>query len=133
MAVNGFPLDVAETNKQISELQERVDWVDNAILPFIPPTPKQKGVDVTKVFKMNGDYTKAVEDWFGDDINIVDGAFCRIEWHPINLNSSVQVNKWLLANGWQPTEWNYQKDKRGKEIKDGRGNKIKTSPKLTDD
>lgn len=131
MAENGFPLDVEETNKQISQLQERIDWVDQAVLPFIPPKPKQKGVAVTKVFKMNGDYTKAVVDWFGEDVDKVDGAFCRVEWEPINLASSVQVNKWLLANGWQPTEWNYQKDKRGKEIKDGFGNKIKTSPKLS--
>lgn len=133
MGENGFPLDVKETNKQISQLQERIDWVDNAILPFIPPKPKQKGVTVTKIFLMNGSYAKNVIDWYGDDVEQVDGEFCRIEWEPINLGSSQQVNKWLLANGWQPTEWNYQKDKRGKEIKDSRGNKIKTSPKLTDD
>lgn len=133
MGQNGFPLDVKETNKQISQLQERIDWVDAAVLPFIPPKPKQKGVDVTKVFKMNGDYTKAVIDWFGDDVDMVEGSFCRVEWEPINLGSPLQVNKWLLANGWQPTEWNYKKDKRGKEIKDSFGNKIKTGPKLTDD
>lgn len=131
MEQNGFPLDVDEANRQIAALQERVDWVDRAVLPFIPPKPKQKGTVVTKIFKMNGDYTKQVEDWRqGED---VDGEFCRIEWEPINLNSSQQVNKWLLANGWQPTEWNYQKDKRNKDIKDAYGNKIKTSPKLTDD
>ena len=133
MAENGFPLDVKETNKQISQLQERIDWVDSAVLPFIPPKPKKKGVEVTKVFKMNGDYTKAVIDWFGDDVDMVEGSFCRVEWEPINLGSPVQVNKWLLANGWQPTEWNYKKDKRGKEVKDSFGNKIKTGPKLTDD
>jgi len=131
MADNGFPIDVEECNKQVSQLQERIDWVDAAVLPFIPPKPKQKGVDVTKVFKMNGDYTKSVIDWYGDEVDVVDGAFCRVEWNPINLASAVQVNKWLLDNGWQPTEWNYQKDKRGKEIKDGFGNKIKTSPKLS--
>lgn len=131
MANNGFPLDLEEANKQIAQLQERVDWVDKAVLPFIPPKPKQKGTVVTKVFKMNGEYTKQVEDWRqGEEI---DGEFCRIEWEPINLNSAPQVNAWLLANGWQPTEWNYKKDKRGKEIKDEFGRKIKTSPKLTDD
>lgn len=132
MEQNGFPLDVAECNKQISQLQERVDWVDGAVLPFIPPKPKQKGTTVTKIFKMNGSYTKAVEDWCGSDVEQVDGEFCRIEWHPINLGSSKQVNEWLLANGWQPTEWNYKKV-NGKEIKDAYGNKIKTSPKLSMD
>lgn len=131
MEQNGFPLDVEETNRQIVALQERTDWVDSAILPFIPPKPIQKGTVVTKIFKMNGEYTKQVEEW-RDGVD-VDGEFCRVEYQPINLNSSKQVNEWLLANGWQPTEWNYQKDKRSKEIKDSRGNKIKTSPKLTAD
>lgn len=133
MAQNGFPLDVEETNKQISQLQERIDWVDKAVNPFIMPKPKQKGVDVNKVFKMNGDYTNMVHAWFGEDVDKVEGAFCRVEWEPINLGSPVQVNKWLLANGWKPTQWNYKKDKRGKEVKDQYGNKIKTSPKLSDD
>lgn len=150
MEDNGFPLDKEECQRQIDALQERIDWVDQAVLPFIPPTPKIKGTVVTKIFKMNGEYTKQVKDWMQEcwdewlatepttvptncAMPDVDGEFCRIEWEPINLNSSVQVNRWLLANGWQPKEWNYKKDKRGKEIKDSQGNKIKTSPKLTNE
>lgn len=131
MEQNGFPLDVEECNRQIAALQERIDWVDKAVLPFIPPKPKQYGTTVTKIFKMNGDYTKQVQDWREDED--VDGEFCRITWEPINLNSSPQVNAFLLANGWQPTEWNYKKDKRGKDMKDHMGNKIKTSPKLSNE
>lgn len=131
MEENGFPLDKEECQRQIDALQERIDWVNDAVLPFIPPHPKMKGAPVTKIFKMNGEYTKQVEDWRnGEDI---DGEFCRIEWVPINLNSSTQVNRWLLKNGWKPKEWNFKKDSRGKEIKDSFGNKIKTSPKLTDE
>lgn len=136
MADNGFPLDTVECDRQIAALQERIAWVDKAVHPFIPPKAKQYGTPVTKIFKMNGDYTKQVLDWgivsFDNKID-VDGEFCRVKWEPVNLNSSVQVNKWLLDNGWQPTEWNYKKDKRGKDLKDQYGNKIKTSPKLTDD
>lgn len=144
MEQNGFPLDVEETNKQIGQLQERVDWVDTAVTALIPPKPVQKGTVVTKIFKMNGDYTKQVTDWYEEfepqyyEATIrsgfeVDGEFCRVEYKPINLGSPLQVNAWLLANGWEPTEWNYKKDKRGKDIKDQYGNKIKTSPKITED
>lgn len=136
MEDNGFPLDVEECNKQITQLQERVDWVDKAVVHLIPPTPKQKGTVVEKLFKLNGSYTKQVTDWAEENdvpVEYVDGPFCRIDFIPINLDSHVQVNKWLLDNGWIPTEWNYKKDKRGKEIKDSQGNKIKTSPKITDD
>lgn len=136
MEANGFPLDVTECNKQIDELQERIDWVDEAILPLIPPSPKQDKTTITKVFKINGDYTKQIYDWLGEEPEpnlTVGGAFNRIEFVPINLSSHVQVNKWLLANGWKPKTWNYKKDKSGKEVKDFYGNKIKTSPKLTEE
>jgi len=130
MELNGFPLDLVETNKQIGQLQERVDWVDKAVIALIPPKPVQKGTVVAKIFKMNGDYTKQVEDWReGLD---VDGEFCRIEYKPINLASPVQVNTWLLANGWIPLEWNYKKV-NGRDIRDERGKKIPTSPKITDE
>lgn len=184
MEQNGFPLDVEETNKQIGQLQERVDWVDTAVIALIPPKPVQYGTTVTKIFKMNGDYTKQVLDWFPErnsakclmcqdeivsthghdfvtcscgNISIdggneyhrrsfktekwrntsstpenVEGSFCRIAYKPINLGSPVQVNKWLLDNGWVPTEWNCKKV-NGKDVKDQYGNKIKTSPKITDD
>lgn len=136
MEANGFPLDQAECHKQIDQLQERVNWVDEAILPLIPPKSMQKGTTVTKVYKINGDYTKQVLDWLGEEtepnLDIV-GTFNRIEFVPINLDSSKQVNEWLLANGWKPKTWNYKKDKSGKEIKDYYGNKIKTSPKLTEE
>lgn len=133
MQNNGFPLDQAETNKQIAALQERVDWVDEAVVALIPPKPKQYGTDVTKVFKMNGEYTKQVQDWRTENNQgDVDGEFCRITYEAINLNSSKQVNEWLLANGWVPIEWNYKKV-NGREVRDHNGDKIPTSPKITDE
>lgn len=139
MEQNGFPLNVTECNLQIDQLQERIDWVDKNILPLIPPKPKQLGTTITKVYKVNGDYTKQVEDWLVAthaplcSSELVAGPFNRIEFIPINLDSSKQVTEWLLSNGWQPKEWNYKKDKAGKELKDYYGNKLKTSPKLTED
>lgn len=135
MAENGFPLDKAEAHAQIAELTRRIEETEATILPLIPAKPKAKGTTVTKLFKLNGEHTAQVLKWKEEnDVTAdVDGQFTRIEWNPINLNSPVQVNNWLLKNGWQPKEWNYKKDKRGKEIRDAQGNKIKTSPKLTDE
>jgi len=138
MEGNGFPLDIKEAERQTDELQAKVDAADKDVLPLIPPKPKQVGTTVTKVYKINGDYTKQVLDWIcGAEAGVadvqVDGSFNRIEFIPINLDSSKQVNEWLLDNGWKPKTWNYKKDKAGKEIKDYYGNKIKTSPKLTEE
>ena len=58
--------------------------------------------------------------------------FYRIEFKDVNLNSSDDVKNYLLSVGWKPTEWNY-KQKNGRDVYDDRGEKIKTSPKLTED
>lgn len=55
---------------------------------------------------------------------LVQGPFCRISWHPINLNSHEQIKSYLLGQGWVPTEFNTKKV--GRET-------IQTSPKLTED
>ena len=62
----------------------------------------------------------------------VEGPFCRLKWEPINLNSSDQVNEYLLSVGWQPDEWNYKTDRNGRPEYDEQGQKIPTSPKLTE-
>lgn len=133
MSLGGFTFDKEEAIKQVADLQERIDWCDQAILPLIPPTAKKLGTEVTKLYKINGEYVKAVADYWGPDVCNVEGPYSRVEWVNINLDSPKQVMKWLDKNGWVPTEWNYKKDKAGKEIKDREGNKIKTSPKLSED
>ena len=52
----------------------------------------------------------------------IGGPFTRINYEPINLDSPDQVKKYLLEQGWKPTQWNYSKK-----------TKERTSPKLTED
>jgi DNA polymerase I-like protein with 3'-5' exonuclease and polymerase domains len=141
MEKNGFPLDKDECHKQISHLQERMDWVDSYAVPSIPARIKPKGATVEKIYKLNGQYTKQVSDWireiYGDSTDtetesLVAGCFCRIEYTPINLGSDKQVKEWLLKNGWQPREWNYKKV-NGREVRNAFGDRVKTSPKITDE
>lgn len=63
----------------------------------------------------------------------ISGPFTRLSWSPINLNSSAQVKSYLLNHGWVPTEYNYKKDSNGRDLYDENGEKIKSSPKLTED
>jgi len=55
---------------------------------------------------------------------LVEGPFCRIRYEKINLNSHDQIKKYLLGQGWKPTEWNVKKEN---------GKNVQTSPKLTED
>lgn len=53
----------------------------------------------------------------------VEGPFCRISWHHINLNSHDQTKAYLLSKGWVPDEYNVKKEN---------GKTVQTSPKLTE-
>jgi DNA polymerase I-like protein with 3'-5' exonuclease and polymerase domains len=63
---------------------------------------------------------------------LVSGPFCKVTWVPLNLDSDKQVKEFLYTQGWQPTAWNYQKDRAGRKVKEN-GQYVKTSPKLTED
>lgn len=54
------------------------------------------------------------------------GPFTKIAYVPVDLNSSAQVKKVLLAEGWKPTTYNTTTDPVTRK-------KIRTSPKLTED
>ncbi len=127
----GVAFDPAKAYDLVEVLMAEITDIENEVIPQIPVTFKQFGVDV-KPFLKAGGYTKAVRDWY-EQPEIVGGVFCRVEWHKINLNSDVQVKKYLLSQGWRPTTWNFKKGKDGKPERDDSGSKIKTSPKLTED
>lgn len=93
-----------------AELAELTDY----ILPHIPKIITAQGTSVSKPFKINGEYTKAVLDWRGSE-DVV-GPFTRLSYSDCNLNSHQQVKDYLLTQGWVPTEYT-----------------DKGSPKLTED
>jgi len=133
-ARDGVYFDTAAAYRLLTELDGKIASIDERLVPILPKTVKQRGQEVRKPFKISGEYTKMVCDWFTCDITTrhgnageVAGPFSRVEFFDFNLNSDKQVKDYLLDNGWVPTEWNFVKDK---EYKTGYR---RTSPKLTED
>lgn len=133
--LHGVLFDQEAAYELVEELEAEIKKIDDEVLPQIPPKPKQYGsVPVNKPFLKGGGYSKPVVSWYEDNIPDIGGPFTRIEWHTINLNSDEQVKDYLLSQGWRPTQWNYKKDPITKrDMRDDRGNKLKSSPKLTED
>lgn len=102
-------IDLKETIE--TELAELTDY----ILPRIPKLIKPQGEPITKPFKINGQCTKAVDDWNQGQYEI-EGPFTRLLYEEPNLNSHNQIKSYLLSQGWVPTEFT-----------------DKGSPKLTED
>lgn len=121
--INGVGFDLARSVDLVADLDARVRDIDSHMFSSLPCRYKPRGVEVKKPFKVNGQYTKQVLDWFGDshgNFCNVGGPFTRVEAIPLDINSIAQVKDYLLKEGWQPDEWNTDDD----------GNP--TSPKLTE-
>lgn len=119
---NGVKFDINGAVNLCSTLSTLIEDIDTDLLSRVPAKIKAVGATVAKPFKANGERSKRVLDWFsdGDGALAVAGPFTKIAYEPINLNSQTQLKEFLLSEGWEPDEWNY----------DDAGNK--SSPKLTE-
>lgn len=123
--IRGVNFDAKAAKMLIEQLDSRLRDIDSELLSNIPRTWEPVGVEVKRPFKVDGSYSKMVMDWYpcladGAD-RFVAGPFTRIRSVELNLSSHSQVKDFLLGEGWEPTEWNYNDFGE------------RTSPKLTED
>ncbi len=86
-------------------------------------------------FTKYGTYVKYQADWFGiqpedayqedESKDILGGAYCRVEFRPLKLNSVADVKVYLFRLGWIPTQFNV------KILEDN--SRVNTTPKITED
>ena len=123
-ARSGIMFDIKKAKELYETLNNKIKEIDEYLLRFLPKSYIKIGVPVNKPFKIDGTYSKMVTDYY-EDPTIVSGPFSRIKWEEFNINSEPQIKEFLLKNGWEPTEWNYVKEKNG--------TYRRSSPKLTED
>lgn len=91
------------------------------VMPKVPVEAVKK--KPAKPFKMNGELSKAGEDWKlfcenrGLDPNVTVEVQYIKDWEAPNPNSSVQVKNWLFSLGWKPETFVYKRNKETNEIK----------------
>jgi len=98
----------------------------------LPLLVQPKGKPVLSPFVKSGALAKRVISILGKPVS-VGGPFCGVEFVPLNLNSSQQLNAFLYSIGWEPTEFNYKKAKRGGFELNEDGTYVISSPKVTED
>lgn len=115
---------------QLTNWIRRIDAVITPNLPLILEINEQKVAGeykhVSKPFLKSGKYSQSVIDWYANnginpDLSPVCGPFSRISFRYTDLNSGEETKDYLLKQGWEPAEWNYNDD----------GDR--TSPKLSKD
>lgn len=124
---NGVWFEKEKAIQLLKTIRDKRAEIDKQLFEILPDkyVPVYK-TPVNKPYLKNGDYSKAVKDWFkGKDIPKIKGAFTRVGIKKPDLNSTQELKGYLLSNGWKPTEYNIKKEPDG--------SWTKTSPKLTED
>src|SRR5690554_3041708 len=79
---------------------------------------------VLKWIVANGGYNvhtkKHFEDWLEKYPDSVVAEHTKITIEPARMSQHDIVKKYLLSQGWSPTQWNFEKDKDGKFLRDER-------------
>ena len=113
----GWLLDEAYIHKSIKLLTHWIERIDRVLSKYLPLTmdileAKKDGEYnyVRKPFMKSGKYSASVEKHFTDERLLysmcIGGPFSRIAFRPIDLGSAAEVKEWMLAEGWEPAEWN---------------------------
>ena len=138
---HGWLFDLEKAHKCIADLDAMIQKIDDEVLPRVPPVVKGDKSPVKQVRKKDGGYHTNFIKWFEESGiggafrmgSFTGGEFTRVVFEEINLASQNQIKEYLLSVGWEPTEWNYKKNKAGRPMKDEDGKYIKSSAKLTED
>jgi len=112
-----WKVDIEYMHKCVRQLDKWIERIDKAIVPQLPymvevNETKAKGEYgfIRKPFLKSGKPSASVEKWLeetGNTPDVVKGVFSRISFRKIDLNSNAEVKDYLLSQGWEPLEWNY--------------------------
>jgi len=121
----GWLADEPYMRRCVRQLTTWMDRIDRAVEPYLPMIvevgeSKDKGEYgyIKKPFLKSGKYNVHVQRWLdsaypdsGDDgsvpvSRIVGGCFSRVSFRRTDLNSRNEAVDFLLAEGWEPKEWN---------------------------
>lgn len=124
----GWLVDRALLESCLTTLDRWIGRIDRAVAPRLPlitePLETKKGGEygwVRKPFTKSGQYSTSAGNYFGDTVSLVSGPFSRVGFRHVDPDSNQEIKAFLLAQGWEPNEWNSNNE--GK----------RTSPKLSKD
>lgn len=128
----GWLFDLETAYGLVSQLSAQIGDIETVLVPQLP-IKVEAHPTVTKAFTANGELTaiaKRLCTQHGIFNSQITGDFQKVTFTPFKLGSEKDVKAYLLENGWEPTEWNFKKDKYNKPIKNKYGQPERTSPKL---
>lgn len=129
----GWKVDLEKMNMNIRQLSRWIDLIDSVLVPNLPDKleiheTKKNGsyTFVKNPYLRSGAPSQTLARWcalwdIDPDSKPVAGSFSRVSFRKIDLNSNAETKDYLLAEGWEPLEWNMNDDGE------------RTSPKMSKD
>jgi DNA polymerase I len=109
----GWTVDQAHLAKCLDRLNKWIMRIDRAVSPSLPQIIEVKESKkageygyVKKPFLKSGELNRFVSAHYDSSSHSVVGPFSRLVFRPVDLNSNAEVKDYLLAQGWEPKEWN---------------------------
>jgi hypothetical protein len=153
-ALSGICFDQEAARNLVTHIQEEMAKIEAEVEPQLPPRRLKKSEEANytlpaKPYKKDGTLSATMLKWFEKHgvvefkdgyFKWIDGTFHTIKAQevmdvklPMTLANQDDLKSWLQEQGWESSLWNYQKDERGKPIRDKKtGGYIQTSPKMQD-
>ena len=151
-AFTGIGFDIEGACRLRDRITGMMTEIENEVEPKLPPRPLNKGelkeyCIPAKPWKKDGTLSSTFEKWMekvgaklytqrdikiGDEVFPIVGGTETITTGVMRLGNQDAIKEWLLAQGWEPTIWNFKKDARGKPVRDEKNQLILTSPKFHD-
>lgn len=128
----GWKIDLEHAFQTKDSIEKAYNGLEEQLIESLPIRVIRPNTGVTKAHKADGGITSIAARWVDGNLfnNNIMGDFCKVEFKRTNPGSPDQIKEYLISQGWQPLNWNYQKDRYKKIIKDKNNKPIKTSPKL---
>lgn len=149
----GFNKEAAE--RLLVFIDEEMRRIAEEVEPSLPPRPLNKGElnywrFPAKPYNKDGNISSSMQKWCektGATVKKLNGAWFAFidgqKWKvaggettitegPMTLSNQDHLKDWLMSQGWEPSFWNFKRDKKGKPLRDERRQLITTSPKMTE-
>jgi len=135
--LHGWPFDLVKAHQVLAKLTTEMEEIKQLVEPKLRLRIKQLDKDPEfkePAFIRTGNYAARTANWFGIDPKEgakeelwerpVWGTYSRVEVVKPDIGSMEAVKDLLFSMGWEPDEWNY--------VKDDKGRLVKSTPKLTE-
>lgn len=104
-ARDGWQFDAERGLELHGELSNRMQEIRGQVRPYLKHEQIRKYTPVVNPFTREGKYLKRVEDYWGDEHQLVVGGYSPVHWEEPDIDSRNKLMEQLKHHGWRPVNF----------------------------